>query len=420
MRIDDWLALGFLFLCLALLAFVTIAEVGLTSIIRGRGKHLVAQGIAKTQIAEELQRQLSLSHATIIVAKSLAVVGFAAATVALAQALREPGSDIMVPILLAGILVLILSQVIPRNLASRNPERAVILVASGMAALTFLFTPLLKLAFAISRLIPASQKIEPNTEDLLTLVELESNGEPVEAEERQMIRGIFELEEKEAKEIMVPRIDIVAVDSETPLTEVADVIVERGRSRIPIYEDTIDKIIGIVYAKDLLGHLARGETQLPIKDIARPALFVPESKKIDELLREFRQKRVHIAIVVDEYGGTAGLVTIEDLLEEIVGEIADEYDTEEIVVQKISDEEAIIDARASISELNELFNLYIQGEDFNTVGGFVYARLGRIPNVGDTVTTDGLTISILSTQDQRIKKVRAIKSPPPSAETGSN
>jgi CBS domain containing-hemolysin-like protein len=187
-----------------------------------------------------------------------------------------------------------------------------------------------------------------------------------------------------------------------------------------VYEDTIDNIVGVVYAKDILRYLAEDRRPASLLEIARPPYVVPEGKRIDELLAEMRASKVHMAIVVDEYGGTAGLVTIEDVLEEIVGEIQDEYDREETTVERLSDNEAVVDARTSLDDLNELLDLEIESEDFDTVGGFVYHLLGRMPAPGDEVRENGLTLRVLTTAGRRIKKVRATKSAVAPAEDTTN
>ncbi|MEE9324994.1 MAG: hemolysin family protein, partial [Dehalococcoidia bacterium] len=225
-------------------------------------------------------------------------------------------------------------------------------------------------------------------------------------EERQMIRSILKLEDTPAREIMVPRLDIVAVDTHTPLSQVIDLVIQRGFSRIPLYEENIDNIIGIIYAKDLLRFLNHNGDAIDLKKVAREAHFIPESKKISELLHEFQEKRVHLAIVVDEYGGVSGLVSLEDLLEEIVGDIQDEFDRGEPQIQKVSDTEAIMDAKVSIDQFSEMFSVQIEGDGFDTVGGFVLNQLGKIPSMGDELETQGIKISVLSTIGRRIKKVR--------------
>jgi putative hemolysin len=246
-------------------------------------------------------------------------------------------------------------------------------------------------------------------EELRLLVESGQEDGVLEQEERQMIHGIFELSEVTAREVMVPRIDVVAASQDTLVDELLDLIVATGHSRVPIYDGSVDNISGVVHAKDVLKHLKAGNLNDPVRPLARPAHFVPEAKKVDELLQELQQRRVHMAIVVDEYGGTAGLITIEDLLEEIVGEIRDEYDqAEEARVEQISDREAIFDARTSIREVNELLALDLPDDEFDTLGGLVYDRLGKVPAIDDEVHVDSCLIRVMSTEGRRIKKVRLL------------
>ena len=200
-----------------------------------------------------------------------------------------------------------------------------------------------------------------------------------------MMLGILDMSDQTVREVMSPRIDIVAVTSEASIGDVMKVVISSGFSRIPLYEDSIDRIIGVIYAKDLLAYLQTGASTPSLRNIARPPYFVPETKRIDQLLADLRRDQTHVAIVVDEYGGTAGLVTVEDVLEEIVGEIVDEYDTEEVEVERVSDEEAIVDARLAIDDLNDLFGTDVENEDFDTVGGLVFSLLGRLATPGDRV-----------------------------------
>jgi CBS domain containing-hemolysin-like protein len=243
----------------------------------------------------------------------------------------------------------------------------------------------------------------------------------IEAEEREMIASIFTLRQTTAREVMVPRIDIVALEVETPMLDALDTIIRMGHSRIPVFEESVDNIVGILYAKDLLAYLRDGKTAVPLRDILRPAHFVPESKKADELLQELQQSRVHIAIVVDEYGGTAGLVTIEDVLEEIVGEIQDEYDAEEPFIEVVSDVEAICNARVDLDDLNRAMDLQLPTEESDTLGGLIYSELGRVPLVGDKVelAEEGVTFYVLSVAGRRITKVRVVKQRPPHDDAGN-
>jgi CBS domain containing-hemolysin-like protein len=246
---------------------------------------------------------------------------------------------------------------------------------------------------------------EPET-DILALVEREEAQGGVEEQERRMIRGVIALEDKTAREIMVPRIDVAAVDITATVGEVAAVVTERGFSRVPVYRESIDDIVGIVYAKDLLRAMADGGKDRPIRELVREAYFIPESKRLDELLTEMQARRTHMAIVVDEYGGTAGIVTIEDLLEEIVGEIEDEYDVARPAVEVISPDEVVLDASTSTDALRELFGVEVESEDFDTIGGFLIHHLGRLPAVGDEVEVDGLTLRVLSMSGRRVRRLR--------------
>ena len=236
---------------------------------------------------------------------------------------------------------------------------------------------------------------------------MNGDGEPLDEHEARMIRGVIRLDQTTAREIMVPRLDVLAAEVGIPTARLADIMVESGHSRVPIYEGNLDRILGVAYARDILGYLNQS-TAAPAQvthDIVRPVLFIPESKTLEELLTEFQERRVHMAIVVDEYGGVAGLVTIEDLLEEIVGEINDEFDVDEPEVQPIGDDEFLMDAMVSLDQLQELLQVVVEGNGFDTVGGLVYQILGRIPATGDAVEYDGLTIEVKSTVGRRLKRL---------------
>jgi CBS domain containing-hemolysin-like protein len=217
------------------------------------------------------------------------------------------------------------------------------------------------------------------------------------------------LSDSKLHEVMVPRIDIVAIDQEASFDDAVTLVLTEGHSRTPLYKESVDHIVGILYAKDLLRIIAAGGPRPRLRDIMRPALFVPESQAVDDLLNELQRRRVHMAIVLDEYGGTAGLVTIEDLLEEIVGEIQDEFDEEEPMKVIVRDGEAILDGRADIDEMGELVDPALELEDdeeYDTVGGFVYHRIGRVPVVGDKVAVDPFTITVVKVIGRRVGKVR--------------
>jgi CBS domain containing-hemolysin-like protein len=234
-----------------------------------------------------------------------------------------------------------------------------------------------------------------------------------------MIYSIFQFGDTMTREVMVPRIDVVALDIHTPLEEALNTIVQAGHSRIPVYEDSIDHVRGVLYAKDLLSLWQNGDTSRPIRDVLRPAYFVPETKKADDLLAEMQARKVHLVVVVDEYGGTAGLVTLEDLIEEIVGEIRDEYDlNEEEVYQKVGDFEYLVDAGIDLDDLNRLLNTGLPTDESDTLGGFVLSKLGEVPSEGARIHTDGLDMEVLSVDDRRIRKIRVTVLPRPALPAG--
>ncbi len=234
----------------------------------------------------------------------------------------------------------------------------------------------------------------------------------IESDERQMISGVFRLDRTQARDIMVPRIDVVGVEVETPLRDALNVVVAGAHSRVPVYAETIDRVVGLLYAKDLLKTLRDAPEKVSLRDLIRPVRFIPESKRLDELLQELQTSKVHMAVVVDEYGGTAGILTIEDILEEIVGEIQDEYDTqEEPPVERVSDVEIVANGRATIDQVNELLALQLPVES-DTIGGLVYGKLEKIPKAGDVLRIGNAEISVEGVTGRRVKKVRVRKIAP--------
>ncbi len=229
----------------------------------------------------------------------------------------------------------------------------------------------------------------------------------IDERDREMLQSILRLDGSTAREVMVPRLDIIAVEANTPLLEVAEVMAVRGHSRLPVYRENLDNIVGVVYSRDLLAVLGKGDADAALVNTLKTAFFIPESKRLDDLLEELQEKALQMAIVVDEYGGTEGLVTMEDLLEEIVGEIEDEFShVEDPEVIRNSDGSALVDAGVSTDEIGELFGTEIETPEVDTVGGYVYRSLGRIPQVGDSLRVDGLRIEVVSMLGRRLRKLR--------------
>ena len=392
-----------------MLAAVAASEAAIASASRLRAKSMAARGVPRAKTLSGFLEERASTLGALAVARNLAVVLATASGLFLIT--RENGHTwaLFAGFTAVALIVVAAVDALPRLLVANDPDAWGLRMVPVIRVVRVLLGPV---AWMIDRSLAAfvGQEEEDETGEMLRRADIDTGGEEIEEEERQMIRGIIEMEDTTAREIMVPRIDIAALDADDTVEVAIRLVVEKGFSRIPLYEETVDNIIGIVYAKDLLRCVAESRTPA-LRDIARPPYFIPETKKVDELLAELRQSKVHIAIVVDEYGGTAGLVTIEDLLEEIVGEIQDEYDREEAPIERVSETEAILDARVSIDALEELFGFEVDGEeqDYDSVGGFVYHHLGKVPVAGDEVRVDGLTLRVLSVIGRRIKKVRARK-----------
>jgi len=245
-------------------------------------------------------------------------------------------------------------------------------------------------------------------DDLKSLVDAGQEEGVFEKAERQMIYSIFELSDTLAREIMVPRIDMLALDVDTPLVQAVDAVLQAGYSRVPVYEESVDNTLGLLYAKDLLRAWRESDQMETLHRLLRPAYFVPEGKKLDELMAELRNHRIHMAIVVDEYGGVAGLVTLEDIVEEIFGEIRDEYDqSEEAPYQKLQDEGYMFLGRIALNDFNEIMGSELVSDEADSLGGYIYGCLGRVPNVGETIRQDRLLLTVEQVSARQIRKVSA-------------
>jgi putative hemolysin len=355
-----------------------------------------------------------------------------AITIALAASLitfviKGEGIGAAVPIAvgLVAAIFLILGQAVPRAMARTRPDATAGLLLTIAQLLMALVRPLSALSDGAANLItrllggehPDSVPAGAEDELLLMTRDAADNG-VIEPEERVMIDNVLHLEETTARDIMVPRVDIVAVDEDSSPTEIVERITAHGHSRLPVYRESIDDIVGILYAKDLLPFVIGTTRTLPLKRLVRPAYVVPESKRIDELLTELRRNRVHIAIVADEYGGTAGLVTIEDILEEIVGEIHDEYDETTILLERVNDREIIADGRLPIEDVERALGLDLTGGDdsFGTAAGFVHWHLDRLPQPGDQFKAQGVRAEVLDMEGHRLRRLRLTRLDPDNAD----
>ncbi|MFN8635911.1 MAG: hemolysin family protein [Chloroflexota bacterium] len=406
-----WLLAALLFAALALVAIA--GQASLQHASRPRLRLLADARVKGARGALKMLADSSPAPTLLLFLVIVGVGGAAAALVAAVSSTARPELWEVVCIAVLAAAVMVALAVTVRAISAARPEAAALALGRPIWALgtvgLLVIAPLLWLERWIHGLLAPGRDASgsPSDDDLRLLVESVEDARKLEEDEREMIGGIFGMSVRPVREVMVPRIDVVSQPREATLGEILDQVVATGYSRIPIVNDSIDNVVGLVYAKDVLRALRAGALEDPAEPIARAAYFVPDTKKVDELLQDLQQKRVHMAVVVDEYGGTAGIVTIEDLLEEIVGEIRDEYDVnEELPIQQIDEREAVVDARVSIRDLNEALDVHLDVEELDTLGGLVYHELGKLPTEGDEVRVNGCLVTVLSTQGRRIKKLR--------------
>jgi len=337
----------------------------------------------------------------------------------------SPVAPITALILAVTGLLLGLAEFLVENVVLRDPEKWALRLAVIVAGLVRIFEPIGWVLLRLARLISNPSGSQPHPlvteEEIMTLVDAGQEEGVIELEEKAMIYSIFQLDNTLAREVMVPRIDILAFDEKTTLNEATETLLNTGHSRAPVFSESIDNIIGLVFIKDLLAAWQAGNLDQQVADMMREAYFVPEAKKVDDLLTEMQATRMHMAIVVDEYGGTAGVVTIEDIVEEIVGEILDEYDfAEELPYEQLEDNEYIFSGGIDIDDVNVITGAQIPKDTSETLGGYIYGRLGKVPIPGEMVEVGGLRLSVEKVLGRRILKIRAKSISTKSPETKTN
>ena len=408
---------GLLILTLVLAALAASAETALTSISRIQLRRLVDEGNARAAIIQGLHQEPNNYLTAILTLNTTAIIISSTAAGLIAQ---DHGLGSFWPEFLIGLVdalvVLVFAEVTAKSLALSNMRYALMVAPIVFAVTTTLRIPIGAMS-AFARLMTRGRGRVRGpfvTEDeLKMLVTVGEEEGIIEEEEREMIHGVIEIGDMTVREAMIPRIDIVAVEVNRPVEEIVQLVLKHGHTRIPVYEETIDRIAGVAYAKDLLRYSATrrpataGKSNGDLRKIMRKPYFVPENKNLSEFLHEMRENRVHMAMVIDEHGQTAGIITIEDIIEEIVGPIRDEYDAmEEEEIQFLAPNEAVLDARVSLNEAREELGLQLAAEDVDSLGGFIYSDLGTIPRSGEVVDIEGVTMTVVSVRGQRIGKVR--------------
>jgi magnesium and cobalt exporter, CNNM family len=420
-------------LLVGLLAILSASEAAIHSVRRPEAIEELATRGMRGQRAGGIGRRRTYYLASIQVGEFLIVftyAGVAAAFIAprlsdfltfffgIKTIISDVGA-VLVTVPVLSLLAVLFGLFVPRAIAARHPQTALLVLIWPLELFCLVVRPLVTVLFLLTQVFTkpfggiAQAGAMVTEEEIRALVETGQAQGLLEPKEQEMISSIFELGEKEVREVMIPRTDIVAVEVKTPTDEILSLIQRVGHSRLPVYEGSLDAIAGLVYVKDLFQRLARGERNFSLREFVRPTLFVPETKKADELLREMQRDKVHLAVVVDEYGGTAGIVTLEDLVEEIVGEIRDEYEAEQTLVLPVSENEAVMDARVPFNDVRETFDLAVEHtEDYDTLGGFITNQIGHFPRAGESIEVAGVRFTVESVEGKRIRRVRVTRLQP--------
>jgi CBS domain containing-hemolysin-like protein len=406
-----------IFVLLVIAGFLAMAETSLTRLNRVRALSLEEEGRkrapALVRLVDHPERFLNPVLLLVLAChlSAATLVGF------LAERLFGAIGVVIATAFEVGV-IFVFAEAIPKTYAVQRTDQAALLVTPLVSAIVrvppvrWVARALIGLANAILPGKGLKQGPFVSEQELLATVDVAVEDEVIESQERALIHSIIHFGDTVVREVMVPRPDMVSVEARAEVKDVMAVAIQAGLSRIPVYEQGIDDIIGIVYAKDLMRSVAEGREEEPVRDLARDAMFVPETKRVAELMREMQAKKFHMAIVVDEYAGTAGLVTLEDLIEELVGEIVDEYDVEEPSVESLAGGDVRVNARMPIDELNELLDTELPEGDWDTVGGLVYNLLGHVPVEGETVEFDGHRLRAEKVQGRRIGRVRITRVAP--------
>jgi len=401
-------------------AVLALAETGLTRLGQVRALALAEEGMPGSEQVAALLSDTSRSLLPAALVRLFSELG--AATIVVASIPEDAGAGAVIAIAAAtGIVLFVFVEAVPRSWALAHPRRAALMTAP-LVTLLGQVPPLRALAMVggiVGRRnghdVDAHDPTVVSEEDLRAMADVAVEEDVLEGDERRLIHSIIEFGDTVAREVMAPRPDMITIDSGDRVSDAIEAAISHGFSRIPVTGGNIDDVVGVVFAKDLMRVARDGGEAAPVRGYARPARFVPETKRVAELLREMQHEKFHLAIVVDEYGGTAGLVTLEDLIEELVGEIVDEFDVEDPLVEPLPGGEVRVDARLPIDECNDLLHADLPRGDWTTIGGLVFGQLGHVPSVGEGVVVDGYRLVAEKVIGRRIGKVRIQPVPPASS-----
>ncbi|HFG9199305.1 TPA: HlyC/CorC family transporter, partial [Clostridioides difficile] len=392
--------------------FFSASETALMSLSKIRIRYMQDEGVKGAKLVSSLIENPNKLLSSILVGNN--VVNIAATSISTSLFIGLMGEKgVALATAVMTVLVLIFGEITPKTIAANNSEKVSLLVSKPIKAIIFILRPIVwifniitNIIFKLFGITNKGAKSFITEEELKTMVNVSHEEGVLEMEEREIINNVFEFGDMQAKNAMVQRIDMVAIDMEDSYDEIIQVFKTEKLSRMPVYEETIDDIVGILNIKDIIFLSDEEIESFDIKNYMREPFFTYEFKKITQLLEEMKLEKSQMAIVVDEYGGTSGLLTIEDLVEVIVGDIEDEYDEEEDEIQVIKEDEYIVDGSTKIGDVNELIGVNLESEEFDSIGGFIIGHLSRLPEENEVIEVDNIRFCIESIEKNRIKKIR--------------
>jgi CBS domain containing-hemolysin-like protein len=404
--LSDWVPLLVAALFVVLAAIFACAEVGLSRVSRVRAEELVEEGRTGARTLQNLMAEPARPLNVLLLLRLVAELSAVGIVTAYCLDRIDGSPAVVLAVGVMAVVSFVVIGVAPRTLGRQHPEQVALAAAAPVGVLTALLGPLPSLLILVGNALTPGKGFREgpfaSEAELRDLVGRAQRSGVVEASEREMIESVFDLGDTIVREVMVPRTDIVVIERGKTVRQALNLLLRSGFSRIPVVGENTDDVLGVVYLKDLVKkERSESGASMKVEEMLRPARFVPESKPVDELLREMQQERGHIAVVVDEYGGTAGLVTLEDLVEEVVGEIADEYDREAPPIELLPDGAVRVTARLPVEDLEERYDVELPHEDVDTVGGLMASLLGRVPIPGATVSCNGLELVAESAKGRR-------------------
>lgn len=407
----DWLLLAIIFVLLVILIFLALAEMGLSRMTKPKAAALAEGGVRQGKALQDLVGEPEKWINPLLLAVNVCQTVQATLTgVVAARAFGPLG--VIIGVVLNVVVFFVLAEAVPKTYAILYPERAALRTARGLHMLVS-FAPLRMVSgwlISLTNVIVKGKGLEKgpfvSEQEFLGIVEAAVTDEVIEEEERDLIESIIEFGDTIAREVMIPLPDMVSVDQSASVSHVIDVAIEHGFSRIPVIGEKEDDVLGVAFMKDLVRQERAGNGPAPVVQYMRSVVVIPENKSVSRLMREMQEKKFHLAIVADEYGSIAGLITLEDCLEELVGEISDEYDTDHTKIEHLRDGQYLIDGSTSVSDVNEELDIDIPDEEWDSIGGFVFGTLEHVPVAGESIDYDGWRFTVVEVKGRRIRKVR--------------